>query len=137
MSGNRKTSIIFDDTEIDNWIHPFILNFSPNPNKWDLLGGGLEKDETYEEAARREIEEETNLKVDKLRLLKEREVVHNIQGREYKIVSHIFMTEVEILEEDIKFYEGQEIGWFTFEEIQQMNISSTILPLILEFENKI
>ena len=36
------------------------------PGKWNLIGGKVEKEESIEEGAKREIEEETRIKIEKL-----------------------------------------------------------------------
>ena len=41
------------------------------PNKWSLVGGGVEKNENYLDAAIREVKEETSLKVSSLKKIDE------------------------------------------------------------------
>jgi len=68
----KKTSVVLiinDNNEI------LILKRSKaahwNPNKWILVGGGVEKNESYLEAAIREVKEETTLNVSSLKKIDE------------------------------------------------------------------
>ncbi|MFC1626752.1 NUDIX hydrolase [Patescibacteria group bacterium] len=45
----------------------------PYPNKWLIPGGGVEKNETLEEALRREVREETNVEIENIRKVYEDE----------------------------------------------------------------
>ncbi len=44
-------------------------NIGPYPNTWHIPGGGVEENETLEDAIKREIKEETNLEVTNLKPL--------------------------------------------------------------------
>ncbi len=46
-----------------------VIVYSDNKGYWTPPGGGVEKDETVEDAVRREVKEETNMKVIKQRLI--------------------------------------------------------------------
>ncbi len=109
----------------------------PNPNTWDLLGGGTEGNETPEETVRREVFEEVGLSLDKVELLKKREVMHTVGDKKYTINSYIFLAEIDIPKKELQTTEGQGLRWFTIKETEKVNISPTILPLINEFKNKI
>tara|TARA_R110002020_G_scaffold121312_1_gene275825 strand:- start:1574 stop:2170 length:597 start_codon:yes stop_codon:yes gene_type:complete len=56
--------IIFDDDKI------LILKRADGDRDWDLPGGHVEKNETFQQGARRETKEETGLEVSKLTFLK-------------------------------------------------------------------
>lgn len=45
------------------WKDKIVLVHNTNQNSFSLPGGGLEKDETFEGCLKREIKEETNMKV--------------------------------------------------------------------------
>ena len=51
----KKDQILFGRKEKDR---------GPYPNKWLVLGGGVEKNETYEEALHREVKEEANIEIE-------------------------------------------------------------------------
>ena len=56
--------IIFDGDKI------LILKRADGDRDWDLPGGHVEKNETFQQGARRETREETNLEISKLKFLK-------------------------------------------------------------------
>ncbi len=60
--------------------HPYGLG-----GKWHVIGGKVEKDETEEEALRREVREETGVEVENLRKLGEK-TIEDSEGRKIKLV---------------------------------------------------
>jgi molecular chaperone GrpE (heat shock protein) len=92
---------------------------SLNPGKWDLPGGHLEKGETLEEAIKREIQEETGLKV---------EIGEIIGTAEFSKESKNFNEEKRGLRY-LTYYSGddevelskehQDFGWFSIDEASE------------------
>jgi len=66
--------------------HPYGLG-----GKWHIIGGRVEKNESEEEALKREIREETGLKIQNIRKLSER-IFKNLKGEKVKLV--VFYCEV-------------------------------------------
>lgn len=80
-------------------------------NQWSLVGGGVEPDETPEDACKREISEETKLKIDKL---SERFVIQ----RDPNEIEYIFACRYDGDPMDVKLNEEHtDFGWYTFNEI--------------------
>jgi 8-oxo-dGTP diphosphatase len=101
--------------------------------------GGIEKGETFEQAASREVEEEVGIKIDPS-VLKERIEVEyrNPKGAKYKIV-HLFIHRIESYEEigldddhvpfsQLQREEVDEARFMTKEEIEKK-----ILPRYLDY----
>jgi 8-oxo-dGTP diphosphatase len=109
----------------------------PNPNKWDLLGGGMEPGETPEKAAAREVEEETNISIDEFKFILERKVRHTVGDKVYNITSYIFQAVTDAPIEKIKLFEGRRIGYYTLADMKKMDVAPTILDLIIKLEDKL
>jgi mutator protein MutT len=93
------------------------------PNKWALVGGGIEKGESPEEAVKREIKEEIGLDIDKF--IK----TFSIQ-RHKDSIEHIFAcrydgdpTEITLNEENTNY------GWYDIKEIDFLDI----VPHLIEY----
>ena len=93
------------------------------PNKWALVGGGVEKNETPEQACEREIFEETGLKINKF--IK----TFSIE-RHGNSVEHVFackyegdLTDIILNEENAKY------GWFDLNEMSFLDI----VPHLVEY----
>lgn len=93
------------------------------PNKWALVGGGIEKGESPEEACKREIWEETGLEINKLTQS------FSIQ-RQKSSIEHVFAcrytgepTDVELNDENTNY------GWY---DIDEMSFLDTV-PHLIEY----
>lgn len=105
----------------------------PYPNCWQLVGGGIEEGETPEEALLREVKEETSYDL-----------------KDYKFITRLIGSQGEDVwvytafvdkEEEAKFIlgpgEGQEIGWFTFEEAFDLNLTPGTRKLLVKYRDLI
>lgn len=100
---------------IQNGNHLLLLRNNYGRQHWTFPGGGIEQNETPEQAARREVEEEVGLTVNDLRLLGEFEVT-----RDYKTDRiYAFSAVVESLDYEIDPVEIAEAGWFPATEPPQ------------------
>ena len=75
---------------------------------WTFPGGSVESHETYEEAAIREAEEETGLKIGPLSFIREYETIHDST----KNISRAFVTHTNADEVRVDGIEIKEAGWF-------------------------
>jgi 8-oxo-dGTP diphosphatase len=86
---------------------------------WIIPGGGVEFGETTEQAAVREIKEETNLDVEIVRFIGFKEVI-NVPGRYHSVV---FFYLARPLHEDIKASDDvSKARFFTLEDIEGLNV---------------
>ncbi len=93
----------------------------PWPNMWDLPGGGQEEGETFEQTARREIEEELNIEVTGLMSLGI-EQLEDIQAARF--IS--YLTEEQF--EQLKL--GDEGQKFTFMNLGEISKRADFVPLL-------
>lgn len=92
----------------------------PEPNKWCLVGGQVDKGETFLEAVRREIKEEVNLSPKSIKYLGKLKTSDTIF-----IFFLVDITEKET--EKIKIgNEGQKVQFFTIPEIKKLNLAKDI-----------
>jgi 8-oxo-dGTP diphosphatase len=101
------------------------------PEKWALVGGGIEKGETPQKAVEREIEEETGLVIDKF--VKTFSIQRNPDS-----IEHIFAcryegdpTEITLNEENTNY------GWYDVSEMDYLDIVPNLIEYItLAFTGK-
>ena len=94
--------------------------------------GGIEKGETFEEAASREVEEEVGIRIDPS-VLKERIEVEyrNLKGAKYKIV-HLFIHRIKSYEEI-----GLNDEYVPFSQLQREEVDEARFMSREEIEKKI
>ena len=104
----------------------------PNPNCWSLFGGGIEPGETPLEALKREIKEETNIKIYNIQLLASQNFTLHVKNKPYTITGNIFLANTDAELNDIKLYEGQKVDYFTIDEIKNMKNTTSVMPSFLK-----
>jgi 8-oxo-dGTP pyrophosphatase MutT (NUDIX family) len=93
------------------------------PNKWSLVGGGIEKGESPEKACKREIKEETDLEIDKF--VKSFTIQRNTDS-----IEHVFACRFNGDDSEINLdKENVSYGWF---DISEMEFLDTV-PHLLEY----
>jgi len=93
------------------------------PNKWALVGGGIEKNETPEEACKREVKEEIGLEIDKF-------INSFTIKRHSDSIEHIFTSRYNGDPTDIKLNnENTNYGWFGVEEMEYLDT----VPHLVEY----
>jgi 8-oxo-dGTP diphosphatase len=103
----------------------------PYPNCWAFIGGGVEDGENEEQAARREVLEETGCQLDKIARLQD------VFIREYQINTTIFLSRINVSLEQIKLTEGQDIKFFSFGEIKNLDMPRILKEIIVQNRNLI
>lgn len=101
---------------------------------WTLAKGGVEKGETSEEGAIREIKEKTGLEGKIIKLLGENEYVafHPEKGKLLKQVSY-YLVEAPWQEMSLKSSGGlDDAKWFGLSELENINTYDDILPLLAQ-----
>jgi 8-oxo-dGTP diphosphatase len=104
----------------------------PHPNKWSLIGGGLEPGETPLEAITREIAEEVDIPVSEIKFICEKAFTSELQGKLFPITGHFFIgsTSIEDLS-TVVLNEGQKLQYFTLDEILNLpNVTPNVKELI-------
>ena len=90
---------------------------------WIIPGGGVKFGETIQEAAIREIKEETNLDVDLIKLIGYKEVI-NVPGNYHSIVFFHLATPKHM---DVKANEDVSAAkFFSIEEIKELKIAESV-----------
>lgn len=95
---------------------------------WEFPGGKLEEGETKEEALKREIYEELNLKI-----MVKREFMSNICSYEFGIINlHAFICELNCSNEIIST-DHDVIIWVNVEQLKDYNFAPADVPIVSEF----
>ncbi len=109
----------------------FIKNTYSEKNLWNLPGGGIKKNETLEEAIKREIKEETGIKISNLI-----NIGNYLNNRNYKRDT-VYCYHSKTEEENILINKNEilEARWFQKEEIPKNLTQSTkdILELLKNY----
>jgi len=91
------------------------------PDFWDFPGGGLDDDENPTEGIKREVLEETSLKIEPIKVIWKTQAEVNGNMVEYKVYS------VKLLSEEIKLsHEHTEFKWLTKEELLKLKVEPYI-----------
>jgi ADP-ribose pyrophosphatase YjhB (NUDIX family) len=93
------------------------------PNKWALVGGGVEKGETPQQACEREIQEETGLEIKKF-------IESFTIGRHADSIEHIFACRYDGDPTDISLNdENTNYGWYDTSEMEYLDT----VPHLIEY----
>jgi len=93
------------------------------PNKWSLVGGGIEKGETPQKAIEREISEETGLEIKKF--IKTFSIQRNTDS-----IEHVFACRYKGEPTDIKLNEeNTNYGWYDISEMKYLDV----VPHLMEY----
>jgi len=111
-------SIVF--TKEDNSTFVLLIQRGQEPfkNKWALPGGFVNMDELLETACRRELEEETGLKLDKMKQFKAFDAID--RDPRHRTISVVFSAEVPQKMEVKGGDDAAHAKWFSLEELPEL-----------------
>ncbi len=90
----------------------------PFKNKWALPGGFIEMDELLETACKRELEEETGLKVDKMTQFKTYDAVD--RDPRHRTISTIYFTEHDKKQQVTGGDDAARADWFPISDLPEL-----------------
>ncbi|MBS4033233.1 MAG: NUDIX domain-containing protein [Ignavibacterium sp.] len=99
----------------------------PFPNMWDIPGGQIEPGENPEETVKREMIEEMNLELGKIKLFK----VYESED----LMDSVFWKRIDLEPDKIDLKEGQRIAYFSREELSQLKLAFNYNLVVEEFFN--
>jgi 8-oxo-dGTP pyrophosphatase MutT (NUDIX family) len=106
--------------------------FAPvEPDKWCLVGGGVEEGESPEVAAHREMREETGIVVDGLVWLGQHDAPCALHGRD---LVDLFTARTSLTDASVICGEGRQIVFVEPSSLSQLDLTETtrtLLPLVL------
>lgn len=106
-------------------------------NKWEFPGGGVENGESFDEAMKREVEEETGYKVIKLEQLPNIfTAIASNNKKDYQI--HLFISVCKIKSGKFKTADAETCGhgWFTYKQAIKMDMIPLNKKVIQSKSNK-
>ncbi len=102
-----------------------------DPDRWGLVGGGVEPGETSAAAAQRELTEETGIACDDLVSLGSHVLPCVVHGEDHVV---LFTARMPLTDEDIESREGRQIVFVEPTEIATLDLTDmtrALLPFVL------
>ena len=111
-------SIVFTSEDNSTFVLLIQRGQGPFKNKWALPGGFVNMDELLETACRRELEEETGLKLDKMKQFKAFDAIN--RDPRHRTISVVFSAEVPKKMEVKGGDDAAHAKWFSLEELPEL-----------------
>ena len=102
-----------------------------NPNTWQSIGGFVEKNESFDAAIRREIQEETNLTPAHVQYL------GKFSGSNYELALYVVRLNDHEVKELKLGNEGQALKFFSLDELEHLRLSSNLLMYLSKYKSQI
>lgn len=131
-------SIVFSYKEDERDLKLLLIQRKNDPfkGKWAMPGGFLDMQETVEQCAKRELEEETSLSVDNLKLF----TVASKLGRDPRgrCVTSVFWSIIPFTENVKAQDDAANIKWFSVKDLPELAFDHTeiVRKAILELKNR-
>lgn len=113
---SRQVSIILIDEQNKILLqHRDNISGIWNPNAWGLFGGGVDKEETYEQALIRETKEELNYDLQDFEYI-------GTYNLEPPFIVRVYIKRIQNTEKkSLKLLEGDDWGWFSLDEADKLD----------------
>jgi 8-oxo-dGTP diphosphatase len=95
---------------------------------WVLPGGYIEENESPEQCIVREIREELGIELEKVSLF--------VTAARFYGIEHTFWTNANFSPETVNLTEGQDIEWFTLEEMRNIRLGYEDNKILDDFFNE-
>ncbi|MDP6683380.1 MAG: NUDIX domain-containing protein [Desulfobacterales bacterium] len=111
--------------------HKYLLQLRDNditidyPNTWSFFGGEVDEGENFEEALKRELEEELSWHSDELFF------IDKITNKEVECNIYFYMVNCEAPEDSLVLGEGQAMEWFSIEEVMDLTNTAAEIKNII------
>jgi 8-oxo-dGTP pyrophosphatase MutT (NUDIX family) len=111
-----------------------LLECRSDAGRWGLIGGGLETDESLEQGLRREVYEETGLRISELALFgtfsDPSRIVHYPSGAIVRVLSMVYRVKIEDFSQLRCSAESTELRFFTPDELERLDIVETARHIV-------
>jgi 8-oxo-dGTP pyrophosphatase MutT (NUDIX family) len=104
----------------------------PQSNRWSLLGGGMDANETPLKALKRELTEEVNIKITKIRLIEKKILSYKLNNEIHTFLGYMFYGETDKPLSQIKLFEGQRLKYMSIDEVLKKKNIDTVMRKYLE-----
>lgn len=116
-----------------------LLERRTDSDRWALIGGGLEIDESLEQGIIREIKEETSLNIEENRLCfwkiysDPSRIVEYPDGNILRIITVAYLLKLHSEHKLVCSEESLELRYFSYDELRKLNIAETHKHIIEDY----
>lgn len=103
-----------------------------DPDKWSLIGGHVENNESFDKGLIRELEEEISVKIKDFQFLFE----FIGSNQELVYIYHVRLSKDQV--KQIKLgSEGQEVSFFSFEQLEDLPLTTNLQEIYKKYHSNI